>query len=280
MTPAFQDPQIRQYLLGDLAAADETVLEAACFRDADLLARVELLRADLADDYAAARLSAADRAKFERRVLATEEGREQLAMARALRRAAGVGARDIRAWRIDRRWLGLAAAAPLAFGAWFAWRAVTVHEPSTAPPTAPVSTSPPGVVARDPGTTPPDQPRTAPPIQPAVALATLILTADLERSGGQPPTLLTGSGATHVELVVPRADVAGPAPRGRVESVEGTPVWTGAMIVPAGDAADSRPRARVPVSALPPGDYLFSMVAPRLADDTGAPRYYFRVRAR
>jgi hypothetical protein len=88
MGQTFQDRQIRQYLLGDMTAAEESELETAFFREPDLLARVELARDDLADDYAARRLSDADREKFERRLLASDEGREQLAIARALRNAA------------------------------------------------------------------------------------------------------------------------------------------------------------------------------------------------
>jgi anti-sigma-K factor RskA len=89
MSRPFDEQQIRQYLLGDMPAEAECELETAFFRDPELLARVELARDDLADDYAARRLSEADRRKFERRMLASDEGREQLAITRALRNAAG-----------------------------------------------------------------------------------------------------------------------------------------------------------------------------------------------
>jgi anti-sigma factor RsiW len=88
MSRGFHDDQIRQYLLGDMAPAEEQELETAFFRDPELLARVELARDDLADDYVMERLSDADREKFERRLLAADEGPEQLAMTRALRHAA------------------------------------------------------------------------------------------------------------------------------------------------------------------------------------------------
>ena len=84
----FQDRQIRRYLLGDMTAAEETELETMFFREPELLGRVELARNDLADDYAARRLSDTDREKFERRLLASDEGRVQLAITKALRRAA------------------------------------------------------------------------------------------------------------------------------------------------------------------------------------------------
>jgi anti-sigma factor RsiW len=91
MSPGFYDDQLRQYLLGDMPPAEEQELETAFFRDSELLARVELARDDLADDYVMERLSGAAREKFERRWLAGDEGRDQLAMARALRNAAMAG---------------------------------------------------------------------------------------------------------------------------------------------------------------------------------------------
>jgi hypothetical protein len=88
MSQGFHDDQIRQYLLGDMPPAQEQELETAFFRDSGLLARVELARNDLADDYVTERLSDAEREKFERHLLAGDEGRNQLTMTRALRNAA------------------------------------------------------------------------------------------------------------------------------------------------------------------------------------------------
>jgi hypothetical protein len=85
MSRSFQDHEIRQYLLGDLSPAEEEQIESTYFRQPELLARVEVAKDDLADDYAAGRLSDADREKFERRLLATDEGREQLSITKALR---------------------------------------------------------------------------------------------------------------------------------------------------------------------------------------------------
>ena len=113
---------------------------------------------------------------------------------------------------------------------------------------------------------------------PTLVLATLILTADLDRSRGVPPTLLTSTGATHVDLVVPRAGLALGEARARVESVEGARVWSGVMTIPVANAANPRPRVRLPMSSLAPGDYLLSIEVP--TDAAGGPRYYFRVRNR
>jgi len=56
-------------------------------------------------------------------------------------------------------------------------------------------------------------------------------------------------------------------------------MWSGAITVPDAAAPDPRPHARVPVSVLPPGDYLLS-IEQTGRDAPGGPRYYFRVRAR
>jgi anti-sigma factor RsiW len=89
MSRVFRDDEIREYILGDMYPPDEGELEAAYFRDPELLARVDVARDDLLDDYVAGRLSDADREKCERRLLASDKGREQLAMARALRERGG-----------------------------------------------------------------------------------------------------------------------------------------------------------------------------------------------
>ena len=289
MSRAFQDQQIRQYLLGDIPASEESELEAAYFRDSELLARMELVRDDLADDYAAERLSAADREKFERRLLVSNEGREEFAITRALRGAAVQPAQQPHTiWQLDRRWLSLAAAVPLALATLVAWRLVSGPERADERPgpaqgqigsqgQAANPSSPPEPAVASPQPQTPSSAGSSQPA-PAVTLATLILTADLERSRGVAPTLLTSTGATDVELVVPRTGLKPGTARARVDSVEGAAVWSGSIVVPAADAPDPRPRARIPVSSLAPGDYFFSI--PVATDATGGPRYYFRVRTR
>ena len=286
MSQPFQDQQIRQYLLGDIPASEEAELEAAFFRDSELLARMELLRDDLADDYAAQRLTAADREKFERRLLASDEGRDEFAITRALRDAAVRPVQERHtSWTLDRRWLSLAAAIPLAIATLVAWRLVS--GPESADERLGPANSQTGSQAANPSSAPEPtaaSPQTQTPSSgssqriPTVALATLILTADLERSRGVPPTLLTSTGATDVEIVVPRTSLKPGTTRARVDSVEGAAVWSGSIVVPTADAADPRARARIPVSSLAPGDYFFSIPVPN--DATGGPRYYFRVRIR
>jgi hypothetical protein len=246
---------------------------------------MELLKDDLADDYAAGRLSAADREKFERRHLATREGREEFAITTVLRDAA---VRPVQkpqtAWQIDRRWLSLAAVVPLALASVITWRLVSGPEPA-GPASGPIASQGPAANPSTPAeptaaSPQPQTPSTAGASQPSpsLTLATLILTADLERSRGAAPTLLTSTGATDVELVVPRTGLKPGSVRARVDSVEGAAVWSGSIVVPPADASDPRPRVRIPISSLAPGDYFFSI--PIKTDATGGPRYFFRVRSR
>lgn len=103
-----------------------------------------------------------------------------------------------------------------------------------------------------------------------------MLTSDLARSEGQPPTFVITPEVTHVDLLVPASDFSGASARGRVESVEGAAIWTGPIERPTG-APNAAARARIPVASLPPGDYIFSIAAGTSGD---APAYYFRVRGR
>lgn len=269
MTRHFEDKEIRRYLLGDLPEADEAALEAAYFGDSTLLARVELVEHDLADEYVAGRMPSPDRAKFEHRLLGSEEGREDAAIARALRVAkakepqAGSAA-DSNAFPTWLRWA--AAATLIVAGGYLAWQLRPEADRGTRDTPA-VAVAPPAP------SSPGAQEPSSPAAEQALRVATLILTADLARSEGQPPTLVPAPDITHLDLLLPASDVARDSAQGRVESVEGTAIWTGPIERPATNA--SRARARIPVASLPPGDYIFSIVS---SGET--PAYYFRVRAR
>jgi len=277
MTRHVDDQEIRRYLLGSLPEQDEIALETAYFGDATLLDRVEAIANDLTDEYAAGRMSPADRAQFERRLLSSAEGREDAAFAQALqiaktREREGGETKHAEAFPA---WLGWAAAvvmitagAYLSWQTWFAASRTTREAPAIA--TTPPTPTPP------PPSEPSSQQPAAPgvPEPPAIRVATLILTADLTRSEGPPPTLIAAPDITHVDLVLPPFDAPRDTARGRIESVEGQAIWMGPI---EGAAADAAARARIPVASLPPGDYIFSIVT---AGPTDGPTYYFRVRAR
>lgn len=258
MTPQFTDADIRRYLLGALPEPDREALEDAYFAEPDLLARVEQAQSDLTDDYAAGRLSSADQTLFAQRYLTSVEGRREAALAQVLRHAStAAGTNDVAPRRQTLPpWLLLAAAAVLVVGATYIYSLVNGRGPGAPAPTVP----PPVAVT----------PAPPPPVEaPQLRVATLVLTADLSRGEGPPPTLVPAAELTYVDLVVPVEDGRS-ARRGQVTTVEGRPIWSGAIEQPSGQP----PRARVPAAALPPGDYILS-----LGDmSSGAATYFFRVR--
>jgi hypothetical protein len=93
----FSDEAIRHFLLGDLNSIDQGQIEQALFNDEALEERVRLGELELADDYAANRLSGNERDLFSRRFLLTTDRRRELEVSTALHRnfaSAGFIARD------------------------------------------------------------------------------------------------------------------------------------------------------------------------------------------
>jgi len=74
-----------RYLLGSASEEERRAVEAEYFSDDESFERLEADEDELFDAYAAGRLSPADQAAFERRYLASPEGRRRLTFARALR---------------------------------------------------------------------------------------------------------------------------------------------------------------------------------------------------
>lgn len=284
MTPAFSDRQVRQYVLGDLPPQEAEAIETAYFSDADLLSRIELARHDLADDYAAGRLDVEERNRFERHVLSTADGRREQAVAEALRLDAARATAPIRpAWRTDYRWLGLAAAVVMGAGIFIAWQRMASPESSRQVASSAVARPAPESPAV--GTTPePPSPsaisgRVTTPSKPVLLVASLVLTTDLARNSGQPPTLAISSDITHVDLVAPEGTPTGPVSgRARVQTVEGQTVWEGDA-KRSGEGSDQQRRSRVPAASLRPGDYLFTIESGESEPGLDA-QYYFRIRSR
>ena len=87
MTPiVLEENQTRRYLLGELDAAEEILVEDAAFADADALAFVQSIENDLIDEYARGELAAAERGNFERKFLTSEERRRRIEYARTFLR--------------------------------------------------------------------------------------------------------------------------------------------------------------------------------------------------
>ena len=77
--------QMIRYLLGQAAERDATRLEERYFRDDDSFAELEAVADDLADRYAAGRLSDADRQQFERHCLGSQDDRLRLRVSQSMR---------------------------------------------------------------------------------------------------------------------------------------------------------------------------------------------------
>lgn len=91
------DESIRKFLLGDLNSIEQGQIENALFNDEALEERVRLSELELSDDYAANRLSGAERDLFSRRFLITTDRKRELEVSTALHgnfATAGFVARD------------------------------------------------------------------------------------------------------------------------------------------------------------------------------------------
>ena len=81
----FTDEAIRRFLLGSLNSAEQSVFENSLFSDDELEERVRLAELELSDDFAADRLSSADRDLFRQKFLLTAGRETSLEVSRALR---------------------------------------------------------------------------------------------------------------------------------------------------------------------------------------------------
>jgi hypothetical protein len=84
-TDPFADYRVRQFLLGGLMSSEQKAFEERLFVDDELERRVRLMETELTDDYAFARLSAADRKRFEQRFLLSKDRKQSLLVSNALR---------------------------------------------------------------------------------------------------------------------------------------------------------------------------------------------------
>jgi anti-sigma factor RsiW len=107
--------QIRRYLLGQLPEDELDTAEERYFNQADALASVELVEAELMDAFVDGTLTPDERICWETYLTAHPESRERLAFARALRQR--FQARR-RAWKQMASWIAVAAALLLGFFFW------------------------------------------------------------------------------------------------------------------------------------------------------------------
>jgi hypothetical protein len=268
MPTEVQDEALRGYLLGELAEAQAAALEARYFAEPELQERIRGVELELVDDFVAGRLEPDLRAAFERGYLVSDEHRQRVAVARALRQRAAV-ARGTPVARWSRRAplrLGLAIAAGLLVAVGVArWL-------RPAPPAAPGDLS---AVTRPPaGASTPAAgaaPQVPEPIRPPVVLAFTLSPLHL-RAAGETRLLRLAPDAGEVLLRLEGEERPRGALRFTLRTVGGTVLATG----PASPATPPGLVALVslPASSLRPDDYLLTLSG---GGDDDAASYFFRV---
>lgn len=187
------DAALVRYLLGQAEREDEERFDQLSVIDAAFAERLRAIEHDLADAYVREELSPSDRERWKARYLASQHGRDDLALAEALAardaevggRGSGVGIVVGRVLRPAAGW-SFAAAAVLVLAIVGGYRLFHSGQP-------PVSVS-----QQLPAATP--TPATAPP-PPAVSVVALTLTPSL-RSIDEPPTVRIPPGTTEVKLTL------------------------------------------------------------------------------
>lgn len=256
--------EMRRYLIGDYDAGAGEALERAYFSDPVTLERLELVEADLVDDYVTGRLPPDVREKFERHYLASREHRVEVELARALRRRDVAGGSVVAPYRM----LAIAAAIVLAVGGVALVLMQRATDIGSRAPGGDAATTTPRPTARPGDVAPPE----TPPV-----LATLTLTADAVRSEGQIPVLSVPPDATYVELLF-RSELEPTGLRVELASIDRGVVWVGAVL-PVQPASPTGVNARVLVErgAFTRGDYVLAVVASGAPSTSVPQRYAFRI---
>lgn len=112
-----RNEEIHRYLLGRMTEAERADLETRYFEDDEVFARIQERENDLIDDYRRGRLSAEDRAQFERLFLQHPERRAHMKFVEALADSVNPAAPAPPAWRARLRALLPQFDSPLAFAA-------------------------------------------------------------------------------------------------------------------------------------------------------------------
>jgi anti-sigma factor RsiW len=226
------DVLLRQYLLGELSNEDGALVEARLIQDDDFFERAEAMEADLLEEHAHGRLSAAQRARVRRHLSSSPTTRSQLAVVRGLGTVAGEeqpGRRILTGpWGrtdLSRPWVrGLAAAAMLAIAIPSAWLALQtarlpeererIVEEAPAPPAAPIPTPAPPVETPAPDRIAQAEPAPEPVPTEAPAPVTFLFQLSLatfrgpEEDGPQELRIPAGTEQVDIHLPLSREDEA------------------------------------------------------------------------
>lgn len=81
---AKEERRMTRYLLGAATEEERVEIEGRFLRDAEYLKQLRAIECEIIDDYVGGEMPSAERRSFERRALASPQGREQVARARKL----------------------------------------------------------------------------------------------------------------------------------------------------------------------------------------------------
>lgn len=256
---------IGRFILGLASEEEQQQVEVRLFADDELLAEVQDREDALIDDYAHGRLAGQAHAAFERRFLASAQGRARVGFARAAARLRPHEARTRRA--SPARWLPAAAA--VAFAVTTAVLGMrTLHVGQERDDERARFSAREQELARQ--LQEALRPTPPPPREPS-----LVLRAQGTRDSGVTPELRLASGGDAVVVAVPLPPGQAYASYQAVlRTAEGALAWEDAGLHPDGSSI----RVTIPAAALSPGDYILTLAGRKR---TGPPAeladHYFRV---
>ncbi|HYW69876.1 MAG TPA: hypothetical protein VE961_02505 [Pyrinomonadaceae bacterium] len=286
--PQFSDETIRQFLLGELPAEQQTEFELSLVVEDDLEERVRLAELELSDDYAAGRLSPAEHSLFRDRFMLTAARSYQVQVSQALQHtlSAAAPARDPFAQRVInaldfRRHVWQYAFATLTLVLLVLATAILIKKEKTR---IVESRNPPRVAPRPSSTSTPrltnhsinppapshSEPAPALPLHEGLA-STVVLDAGTPRESA--PVVSSGGESITVELKLDQ-------PLAELYDVN-VMTLSGESVFSANALKRTEPETLVfdvPTSVLSPGDFQITLI--RLDGDSkqSAGGYYFRVR--
>ena len=269
MAPDIAPAEVRAYLLGALDEASAAALESRYVGDPALIEAIRDEEDALVADYLDDRLTAVDRARFNRHYLASPVHRERVALARALvERAAATAPRAATAPSFY-GWLAMAAAVVL-MSLWLVGRPGPApreaHGPIPAPSPAPLPSPAPPPAVPSPG-----------PAAPSTTRAAMAIALSAVSVRGAPAAPAHELPAEPVDLLLRlegTPDLADRAFDVEVQRVDGTVVWRG-RVRTASRGSGLLATAAIPAGTLSPDDYV--VVASTGGAERG--RYSLRLRA-
>lgn len=312
-----QSELMRRYLLGLLPEAEQLDLEARFFADGETLEQIWASENELIDAYVRNRLTAAERAQFERHYLAAPEHRERVAFAQELLRAADEAGAEERSSVTEQaatpaqsfwtKLMGSLRAPQLAFGAMAAllvllfaggawliserlrWRAqleqaqterAAAHQRARELAAQIAQQQERNIeLSRELERLREEQRRALAATSPAAkpVLLSFLLLATV-RGGSEQPVLKIPPGTAQVRLQMRLERNDYPRYRASLRPVDGGAAWDSASVSITSRKDGTVVSVRVPTARLIPGDYILTLTG---VDASGAAeqsnRYFFRV---